>query len=593
MIIFLLFIGALFFPFYADAATQNCSTTLFATGSPTQALSFPAGGGINLSAKVSLPIGAIIGLTQVDLVAGTLIGTPYIWVPKSVVAGQIVQIDTNTGAIVNTYNVGNNPSRVTVMPGADVWVANRDSANLTRLSPAVPPNYSVSGTYPVGSGPRGVTFDYKGNIWAFDYYDNTVWKFTAPTYTSSTFANTAGYPYIYGAIGDPYGYVWMVGDLDRTGNRRVNILNTKTNNISLAGSCSIGGSTYIYGIGMDNQGNIYVANYGGGGYCKIGGARSGANFGVVTQSVAQAGITGSRGITVDRNGYIWMANSTTNHVYVFDSAGTLKQDITTGYSDIVGIAIDFNNNAWVVSEASSHVIQYKAAGTAGEYTVLRDITLGGSLYNYSDMTGFRSTPTVMSIGTTEYFPTSGNTYTGFGNTLQAALVGCSCLDTDGNQICSVDPSDPANCLVPLSLFSSTGGDYNAKNLSISCTTVIPSTFGGLVPCGRNENDPNTTWDDSAPCNLCFAFQMAKNILDYIFFLTVGLAIFIFVIAGLLYAFSMGNPGRIEKAKQAITLAIIGLAIIFVAWLIVNVVLAALGYTHPFGGSWNMVDCSLP
>ncbi|MBU4480709.1 hypothetical protein KKH59_00115 [Patescibacteria group bacterium] len=131
--------------------------------------------------------------------------------------------------------------------------------------------------------------------------------------------------------------------------------------------------------------------------------------------------------------------------------------------------------------------------------------------------------------------------------------------------------------------------------SISCQAkagIIEPLFGGLIPCSRLFDNPVTSWNDTAPCNLCFMFQMIKNILDFITKLAVGITVFILVIAGLLYAFSAGDTGRIETAKQAMTYALIGLAVIFIAWLIINVILATMGYTHPLGGQWSIVDCSL-
>ncbi|MBU4056599.1 hypothetical protein KJ695_01665, partial [Patescibacteria group bacterium] len=66
--------------------------------------------------------------------------------------------------------------------------------------------------------------------------------------------------------------------------------------------------------------------------------------------------------------------------------------------------------------------------------------------------------------------------------------------------------------------------------------------------------------------------------------------FILVIAGLLYAFSAGNPGNIELAKSAITYALAGLAIIFAAWLVIAVILQGLGYADI--NTWNQVNCNL-
>lgn len=627
------FAAILSLPSTASALTLKCSTDTFATGFKTQILTFPPGGGTNTDAKVSLPIGAIIGPSQVDLAPQTVIGTPYIWIPNSG-SGTLAQIRTSNGTLVKLYQnedgiAGRFPatafsstrstgvSRITVIPGGDVYAANRGNNYITRLKPKPAPSeeYEYGGQLDMGvPWIRAVTFDKKGHVWgatcgngASDiikvFCGSATGCGTYDTVLATSTALSGSGKCHYGAIGDKYGFVWTVG------NGEVRSYSYNSGAITEEATGSVPSS---YGIGIDNNQTIWVGDWvaGATGAHKVNRNTTGNITSIQSCSTPPApfcsGLAANSGIAADGTtplGNVWVAGYSTNKVSRFQTDGTFVTNYDVGTTPH-GVAIDFDNNAWVVNldggSPTGTVLDPSGCGGAGSVTKLKSdgtyiatyATCGNDPYNYSDMTGFRSIPTSMSIGTSEFFPT-GATYSGFGNKLQAALVGCSCLDADGNPVCSIDLSDPANCLVPLSLFSVTGGTYTAQKLSIDCTTVVPSTFGGLVPCGRNENDPNTAWDDSAPCNLCFAFQMAKNILDYIFFLTVGLAIFIFVIAGLFYAFSMGNPGRIEKAKQAITLAIIGLAIIFIAWLIVNVVLAALGYTHPFGGSWNIIDCSLP
>jgi len=119
-----------------------------------------------------------------------------------------------------------------------------------------------------------------------------------------------------------------------------------------------------------------------------------------------------------------------------------------------------------------------------------------------------------------------------------------------------------------------------------------NTCGGLVPCGRlADNTTTADIDESAPCSLCAMFYMLKNIINFVMTLAIGIGVFILVIAGLLYALSTGDSRKIELAKSAVTSAIIGIAIIFIAWMAVAVILQGMGYANMT--TWNQVNCNLP
>jgi len=59
-------------------------------------------------------------------------------------------------------------------------------------------------------------------------------------------------------------------------------------------------------------------------------------------------------------------------------------------------------------------------------------------------------------------------------------------------------------------------------------------------------------------------------------LLASLAILFIVIAGILYITSSGDSGRVDRAKQMLTYAIIGLIVALLAWVIVQSIAAALG-----------------
>ncbi|MBU4338816.1 hypothetical protein KKB43_01440 [Patescibacteria group bacterium] len=113
--------------------------------------------------------------------------------------------------------------------------------------------------------------------------------------------------------------------------------------------------------------------------------------------------------------------------------------------------------------------------------------------------------------------------------------------------------------------------------------------GGLVPCGRlADNTTTTDINESAPCSLCALFYMLKNIINLVMTLAIGVGVFILVIAGLLYAFSAGDSRNIDLAKSAVTSAIIGIAIIFIAWMAIAIILQGMGYANM--ATWNQVNC---
>lgn len=151
--------------------------------------------------------------------------------------------------------------------------------------------------------------------------------------------------------------------------------------------------------------------------------------------------------------------------------------------------------------------------------------------------------------------------------------GCSAIapalpaGLDDNNSCTIDTCD------------STGAIFHSN----SC--------GGLMPCGRDGDNPATTdIDESKPCTICALFYLLKNIINYIMTLAIGIAVFILVLSGLLYVTSAGNPAKISLAKSAVTSSIIGLAIIFIAWMVIAITLQGMGYANM--ATWNQVNCGM-
>ena len=128
---------------------------------------------------------------------------------------------------------------------------------------------------------------------------------------------------------------------------------------------------------------------------------------------------------------------------------------------------------------------------------------------------------------------------------------------------------------------------------VATVNIVPPPIGGIVPCGRMINNPDTPYNETDSCTLCHIFIMLQIISTFVTEIGGIIAVFFLVMGGLIYATSAGNQGRMDSGKKAITWAIFGLAIVFFAWLLITDVLSIFGYINPMGGQWNIVNCPVP
>jgi len=91
---------------------------------------------------------------------------------------------------------------------------------------------------------------------------------------------------------------------------------------------------------------------------------------------------------------------------------------------------------------------------------------------------------------------------------------------------------------------------------------------GLVPCGG---------EGEAPCRLCHFFVMVDTILDFILIKLVPVvAVLMLTIGGAMFFFAGANPKYLQMGKDIITSTLIGIAVIFAAFLLVGTILSAIG-----------------
>lgn len=109
---------------------------------------------------------------------------------------------------------------------------------------------------------------------------------------------------------------------------------------------------------------------------------------------------------------------------------------------------------------------------------------------------------------------------------------------------------------------------------------------GLVPCGGTNEEP---------CTFCHLFVLLNNVLEFLMFKIVPLiASLMLVVGGIMFFFGGTNPGMIARARRILTSVVIGLTIIFCAWMIINVILVQSGFVDAEKGKsileWWKITC---
>ena len=157
---------------------------------------------------------------------------------------------------------------------------------------------------------------------------------------------------------------------------------------------------------------------------------------------------------------------------------------------------------------------------------------------------------------------------------------------------------------------------------------VTAEYEGIVPCGKCVNlNPPELWpkyrecqasyltdqdkdrcgiepNAEAPvkyldCQLCHIFVMADDVLDTIMWQIVPvLGFMFFLIAGFFYMVSGDDPSKRKKANDTIRNAVIGIALIYGSWIIVNTIFsftplvntALLQGINP--GGWFSINCPI-
>jgi hypothetical protein len=121
---------------------------------------------------------------------------------------------------------------------------------------------------------------------------------------------------------------------------------------------------------------------------------------------------------------------------------------------------------------------------------------------------------------------------------------------------------PILALALLTLFS----------VTLLIVPLVPAE-AGLIPCGLTVDDTNQAGDQTVKCTLCHLVVGINSIIVFLRNVMSAVAIAVIVAMAFIYITSAGDEGRMRFAKGGIAAALIGFAIILLAWVIVNFVLS--------------------
>lgn len=127
-------------------------------------------------------------------------------------------------------------------------------------------------------------------------------------------------------------------------------------------------------------------------------------------------------------------------------------------------------------------------------------------------------------------------------------------------------------------------------LTFSFLPLLALANNGLVPCGPGTDQPR--------CQPCHLFELANNIINYLLaFIIPILAPLMLVLGGIILIVAYMNPDKgpeyVKTARGIFKTVVIGLVVIYTAWIIVSLFFQVTGYItwDGFGGDrWWHIEC---
>lgn len=115
--------------------------------------------------------------------------------------------------------------------------------------------------------------------------------------------------------------------------------------------------------------------------------------------------------------------------------------------------------------------------------------------------------------------------------------------------------------------------------------IFNFALAGIVPCGTSEYPE--------PCTPCHFFLAFKNIFDFIItYLAPPVAGLMFLIGGIILLTAGGSEEGRARGKKVFTSTVIGLVIIYTAWLLIDslIIMIAKNVEGYVPAEWWQVQC---
>lgn len=118
---------------------------------------------------------------------------------------------------------------------------------------------------------------------------------------------------------------------------------------------------------------------------------------------------------------------------------------------------------------------------------------------------------------------------------------------------------------------------------------------GIVPCGRDPNNPANPSETARPCTACDLFKLILNLIKFVWEFSLVAGTFMLMWGGWFYL-----TNKPDKGKKIMTNTVIGIVIALVAWLAIDTILK-LVIKGGFGGGtviikgfgpWNQIECEI-